>query len=200
MTDKVICIGREFGSGGRQIGEMLAQRLGVPYYDKEIIQLAAEAGGLDADFISAHEEKAPILAGGMIDRISINNFAYQPSFSDTIFIQQCEIIRDIASKGCSVIVGRCADYVLKGDCVSIFISADYDFKFAQVKGRMGPDCTDEQVKKYMNDIDRARKRYRDHYSGLQWGRACDYDLCIASDKVGFEGAVKTILAFLENLQ
>ena len=114
MNTKIITIGREFGSGGREIGIALAEKLDIPFYDKEIISLAAEAGGLEAAFIENNEEGSHrVSRKGGIRRISLASFAYHPSFSDSIFLHQCDAIKSITENGPCVIVGRCADFILK---------------------------------------------------------------------------------------
>ena len=201
MKNKVITIGREFGSGGREVGVKLAERLGIPFYDKEIITLAAEQGGLNEKFIAANEEKAPNAGVGGLSRISFASFSFQPTFSDTIFIAQCDVIRQLAAQGPCVIVGRCAEYVLKEDAFKCFICGTMPYKMAR-KRAMAPekaDYTYEEMAKYMNDIDKQRKKYHEHYTDLEWKDASNYDLCINTDLIGCDGAVDLILDCMEKL-
>ena len=200
--DRVITIGREFGSGGREIGIKLAETLNIPFYDKELITLAAEAGGLDSSFIENNEEGAHALNGRAPGRISLASFAYKPAFSDGIFYHQCDAIRSLAEKGPCVIVGRCADFVLKGESIDVFIAASMPFKIAR-KRAMAPekaDFTDQQMEKWIDEVNRARCRYYEHYTNQKWGNIQNYHLCVHSDLVGVDGAVHTIMAYLNAIR
>ena len=195
--DKVITIAREYGSGGREIGLKLSQALGIPFYDKELLKMVAEEGGLHEDFVAANEEKAPNIMAPTFGRAMIDTF-YQPSLSDTIFIEQTKIIRQLAQQGPCVIVGRCADYVLKDAAFKVFVHAGIDFKIAR-KHLVAPekaDLSDEEMAKYINDVEKRRRRFYEHYTGYRKGLAENYDLCIKTDKVGIDGAVKLIISAL----
>ena len=193
--DKVITIAREYGSGGREIGLKLSEALGIPFYDKELLKLVAEDGGLHEDFIAANEEKAPRIMAPTFGRAMIDTF-YQPSLSDTIFIEQTRVIRQLAEQGPCVIVGRCADYVLKNIAFKVYVHAGMDFKIAR-KHLVAPekaDLSDEEMSKYINDVEKRRRRFYEHYTGYRKGLAENYDLCIKTDKVGIDGAVKLIIS------
>ena len=199
MSDRIITIGRQFGSGGREIGIKLAKRLGVPFYDKEIITLAAEAGGIDPKIVAENEEKR---AQGIMGRMSFASFKYNPTLSDGIFLHQCSVIKSIAKEGPCVIVGRCADFVLKDtDAINVFIGASMPYKIARKRAMAEEKAnyTDAQMEKYINDINKARKSYYEHYTNKNWGYINDYHLCIHSDLVGIDGAVNTIITYLENV-
>lgn len=195
----VITIAREFGSGGREIGVKLAERLGIPFYDKELLRLASEQGGLNEEFMAANEEKAPVLTAASFGRRTLNSF-YQPSLSDTIFLEQSKIIRKLAEQGPCVIVGRAADYVLRDmNSIDVLISASMPYKIAR-KHSVAPekaDYTDEQMEKYIKDIDKQRRRYYEHYTGRKWGMVGNYHLCLWADSVGSDGAVDCIIHFME---
>lgn len=197
----VITIGREFGSGGREIGVKLAKTLGIPFYDKELLRLASEQGGLNEEFMAANEEKAPALSAGSFGRRTLAAF-YQPSLSDTIFLEQSKIIRQLADRGPCVIVGRAADYVLRDmGSVDVFISASMEYKIAR-KHQVAPekaDYTDMQMERYIRDIDRQRQKYYEHYTGRRWGMIGNYHLCLWADSVGSDGAVQVILSFIEQI-
>ena len=198
--NRVITIGREFGSGGREIGVRLAERLGIPFYDKEIVTMAAEAGGLDEAFIEMNEEGGHrVNRKGGIKRASMASFAYKPSFSDGIFLHQSNAVKQLAAQGPCVIVGRCSDYVLRFDgSIDIFIAASMPFKIAR-KRAMAPekaDYTDAQMEKWINDVNRTRQDYYEHYTGRKWGHIQNYHLCVFSDMVGIDGSVETILAYI----
>jgi len=195
----IITIAREYGSGGRETGVKLAEKLGFAFYDKEIISLAAQAGGLDADFVAKHEEQAPSSFLGTIGDRAFASFAYQPSYSDTIFFKQCDILKEIAAKGNCVIVGRCADYVLRDFAtVNVFIYSDMASKVARKKAMVPENevSSIEELEKKIAVINKGRRKYYEHYTGNKWGDAAHHDLCINTTKVGADGAVDTIIAFL----
>lgn len=199
MKKRVITIGREFGSGGREIGMKLARRLDIPFYDKELLKLASKEGNLDEQFMANNEEKAPSLSAPSLGR-GISAF-YQPSLSDTIFIEQSKIIRQLAREGPCVIVGRCADYVLKdeGSC-DVFISGGMSYRI-QRKRSVDPTragLSDEEMEKHIRDVDKQRMRYYEYYTGRRWGRVSNYHLCLYVDPVGQEGIVETILEYMEH--
>ena len=201
-TETVFTIGRQFGSGGRKIGKTLAEKLAIPFYDKELTRLASEHGGLDEEFMAENEERAPIVSTTAFARKGLSIF-YQPSLSDTIFLDQSKIIREMAAKGPCVIVGRAADYVLRDmGTVDVFISAGIEYKKARRRKRDAPnerDFNDEQLEKYIRDIDKQRQKYYEHYTGRRWGMIGNYHLCIWVDDIGSDGAVEVILKYIEHL-
>lgn len=203
MENYVITIGREFGSGGREIGIKLAERLGIPFYDKEIITLAAEAGGIDPKLIERNEEGAFRMSDKGKGRMQFFSFSYSPDFSDAIYLQQCKVIKDLAEKGPCVIVGRCSDHVLRNEgSINVFIAASMPYKIAR-KRKVAvekSEFTDEQMARYINDMNTARANYYNHYSGGKWGNSGTYHLCVHSDLVGVDGAVETILTYLKHIQ
>lgn len=200
MNKRVITIGREFGSGGREIGIKLSKRLSIPFYDKELLKLTSEEGRFDEKFLAANEEKAPILASPSLGRIALSSF-YQPSLSDTIFLEQSKIIKEIAQRGPCVIVGRCADYVLKDEgSLDVFICAGMPYKIKR-KRLVAPEkqaFSDEEMEKYIRDVDKQRTKYYEHYTGRHWGHVGNYHLCLFVDHIGSDGAVETIITYLEN--
>lgn len=181
MSDAIIVtISRENGSGGREIGKRLAQQMGVPFYDREIIALAAEETGVDE---SAFEQ----LNRGMSD------FSYSLAMldahnqNDRLFVHQSQVIREIASRGSCVLVGRCADYVLRDyeNVYNIFIHANslVRAKIVEQSGRFGKH-SNSYLLKQMKETDLRRRAYYEHYTGGQWGNAANYDLCIDSSRGG----------------
>lgn len=203
MENYVITIGREFGSGGREIGIKLAERLGIPFYDKEIITLASEAGGIDPKLIERNEEGAFRMSDKGKGRMQFFSFSYSPDFSDAIYLQQCKVIKDLAKKGPCVIVGRCSDHVLRNEgSINVFIAASMPYKIAR-KRKVAvekSEFTDEQMARYINDMNTARANYYNHYTGGKWGNSGTYHLCVHSDLVGVDGAVETILTYLKHIQ
>ena len=192
MNSHVITIGREFGSGGHEIGMKLAERLGVPFYDRELITLAAEQGGIDHKLIEKGRSRMPFFS-----------LSYTPDFSDAIYLQQCKVIKDLAAKGPCVIVGRCADFVLRTEgSINVFIAASMPYKI-QRKRKVAiekKDYTDEQFERYINDMNAARANYYNHYTNQKWGNSSTYHLCVHSDLVDVDGAVETIVAYLKSVK
>lgn len=203
MNSHVITIGREFGSGGHEIGMKLAERLGVPFYDRELITLAAEQGGIDPKLIERNEEGAHRLSERGRSRMPFFSLSYTPDFSDAIYLQQCKVIKDLAAKGPCVIVGRCADFVLRSEgSINVFIAASMPYKIKR-KRKVAiekKDYTDEQFERYINDMNAARANYYNHYTNQKWGNSSTYHLCVHSDLVDVDGAVETIVAYLNSVK
>ncbi len=202
MKNKVIItIARQFGSGGKEIGEKLSSRLEIPFYDKSIIHLAAQESGIDEDLFQSADEKAlhtfwATTAGSTSiygNRLSM--FSEMP-MNDKLFIIQSNIIKRLAEESC-VIVGRCADYILREEknIVSVFIHADEESK----KQRMIQtyEVPEKDAKEVMVKTDKKRAAYYNYYSGEKWGRADNYDLSINSGAIGIDGAVDLIIKFAE---
>ena len=200
MKNKVIItIARQFGSGGKEIGEKLSSRLEIPFYDKSIIHLAAQESGIDEDLFQSADEKAlhtfwATTAGSTSiygNRLSM--FSEMP-MNDKLFIIQSNIIKRLAEESC-VIVGRCADYILREEknIVSVFIHADEESK----KQRMIQtyEVPEKDAKEVMVKTDKKRAAYYNYYSGEKWGRADNYDLSINSGAIGIDGAVDLIIKF-----
>lgn len=189
----VITISREFGSGGREIGRRVAERLGIRFYDKEIIALTAAQSGFTPVYIKEHEQR---LANTLLFSLYEQNFAYvdeqQPPL-DALFLIQSKVIREIGERESCVIVGRCANYVLKDrpGCFSVFIHADPAFRQARYLAEFGgsPEVATRELEK----LNRDRENYSRHYTGRERGRAQYYDLCLDSSRLGIEGAVELIL-------
>jgi len=206
MSNLIITISREFGSGGRKIGELLATQLGIPFYDKEIIQMTAEKSGLSADFVASQEERSSrsflfSIASSPYSGIA-SPFPYDNNVSDQAYFSQTDIIRELAKAGSCVIVGRCADFVLKGESIDVFIAASMPFKIAR-KRSMAPekaDYTDQQMAKWIDEVNKARCKYYEHYTNQKWGNIQNYHLCVHSDLVGVDGSVDTIMAYLNAIQ
>lgn len=202
MKNKVIItLARQFGSGGKEIGEKLSSRLEIPFYDKSIIHLAAQESGIDEDLFQSADEKAlhtfwATTAGSTSiygNRLSM--FSEMP-MNDKLFIIQSNIIKRLAEESC-VIVGRCADYILREEknIVSVFIHADEESK----KQRMIQtyEVPEKDAKEVMVKTDKKRAAYYNYYSGEKWGRADNYDLSINSGAIGIDGAVDLIIKFAE---
>ena len=203
MKNKIIItIARQFGSGGREIGAKLADTLGIPFYDKSLIHLAAKESGIDEDLFDYADEKAyhnfwTTSASNTSyygNRISLFN---EMPMNDKLFLIQSNIIKKLAENGSCVIVGRCADYILQNDehTVPVFIHSSEQDRQNRVIHTYG--IAEKDAKDVMVKTDKKRAAYYNYYSGEKWGRADNYDLSINSSAVGIDGAVDLIIKFAE---
>ena len=187
---KIITISREFGSGGRTIGKAVAERLGIPCYDKELIEKIAEETGYAQEFIAEEGEHAP----------STNGLAYMflgrgldgLSNADRIWFAEKKIIEELADKGPCVIVGRCADYVLRErkDCLNVFVYAVEAFRAERIVTQYGESSVAPE--KRLADKDKKRKLNYKYFTDREWGKRQNYHLCIDSGFVGIDQAVNII--------
>ena len=201
----VITIARQYGSGGREIGERVAQLLGIPLYDKEMIKDAAEAGKLDEGIIKEVEETAAnsllyTLAMGSNILGTTAHFGYKMPLNDKLFILQSEIIKKYADEGSCVIIGRCSDYVLRerDDVFRIFIYGDLEHRRQRVIDRH-PEIKESTVIDVINKTDKRRMSYYNFYTGGKWGKYDNYDMAINSSTLGIEGAAQLIAASAQRL-
>ena len=201
----IITIGRESGSGGRNIGKKLAEELGVKCYDKELIDVAVKKSGLCKEIFETHDEKptSSFLYSLVMDTYSLGyaGSAYMDMpLNHKVFLAQFDTIKQIASEEPCVIIGRCADYALAEfpNVVSVFITADEDEKIKTLMARH--DMNETQAKTFMAKTDKKRASYYNYYSSKRWGDSKSYDLCINSSKVGIDGAIRIIKAFAEEKQ
>lgn len=181
--NKIITIGREFGSGGRELGRRLAEELGFEYYDKEIITAIAEKTSMSQEYVQEVLEGKPhtlypITIGQSM--FIADNFYIQQEQS--IYLAQSEIIRELAQKSNCVIVGRCADFILQDlKPFRIFVYADIESRIARCIERNSDaekHLTEKEMKKQILSIDKNRAKYYDYYTGNKWGDKNNYDLCI----------------------
>ena len=202
MKNVVITIGRQFGSGGRYVGRLLAEKLGVPFYDKELLSEAAKNSGICEEMFEEHDEKPTrsllfSLVTGMQSHMSAGNFYMDMPLNHKIFLAQFDAIRRIAEEGPCVIVGRCADYVLRENpnAVSIFVKGDMPSKIDRAVKYYGiePDKAEERIRK----ADKQRASYYNYYATATWGDVDNYDLIVDTGVLGVEGAVELITKFLE---
>ena len=194
----VILLSREYGSGGRVIGEEVAKRLGYSFYDKEMIVKVAEETGLAQSYIKEHGEhsKGP----------SIFAYAFSPrdeagvSLEDTLMNAQTKVIKKIAEEENAVIVGRCADYALSDykNCIHLFIYGDEKVKTKRIMEKY--NLSEAKAKEMIVKKDKQRQSYYNYYSSKKWGRADSYDLCINSSMLGIEGTVKLIIQAVEDFE
>lgn len=199
---KIITIGRECGSGGRAIGKLLAEKMGIRCYDKELLALAAKQSGYSEAIFEKHDEKPTnsFLYSLVMDTYSLNYTAssyLDMPLNHKVFLAQFETIKKLASEESCVIVGRCADYALEGDpdVTSVFISGDKDVKIKEMMQRFGYD--EGKAKDVMTKTDKKRASYYNYYSNGKWGEASNYDLCINSSILGKDGTVDLILEYLK---
>lgn len=196
VKSTIICIGRQYGSGGREIGEKLAQRLGVICYDKLIIGQTAKEAGLSAATVENDEEK-PI---GLSEMVSGNPFADSALLGATfysekqrVFEAESKTILEIADKGPCVIIGRCASSILRGagyDVLSVFVYADMDDRAERIAVRN--DISTKEAIHKAEKVDRMRRKYFDFYSDTPWGEPESYDLMISSSRYGIDGTADVI--------
>lgn len=199
MDNIIINVGRQLGSGGHDIGRMLALDFGATYYDRELLNLAAKESGFSEKIFEENDEKkgffrslfnvqTPHLGGGGL---------YKSNFSqESLFQFQSDAIRKAAEKGSCVFVGRCADYILRDfkNVVNIFITASMEFRVEQVMSRRGG--TPEQVRHFIEQGESHRAQYYNYYTGKKWGAAESYDLCIDSSILGLVETEKLIAEFI----
>jgi cytidylate kinase len=193
----VITIARQYGSGGREIGERIAELLGIPIYDKELITEAAANGNLNEDVLKNVDESAAnsllyTLAMGS-NIMSHNVFGYKMPINDKLFILQSDVIKKYASEGSCVIIGRCADYVLKDekDTLRLFIYGDLEHRKARIAERH-PEIKSSQVVDVINKTDKRRAYYYNFYTGNKWGKYDNYDMAINSSTLGISGTAEII--------
>jgi len=196
MAGKIITIARQYGSGGREIGRMLADVGGFEFYDNNLIAMAASKTGVDEDRLSEADEKVPnsilyTLASG--SSMYAGGFNSLQPINDKLFMAQSEIIEEIAENGNAVIVGRCADHVLAGnpDVIRVFLYADFDHRVHEICRRH--DLTVAEAKPVVIKTDKRRANYYNYYTGQKWGRLENYDLAIATDRLTKEQIVDIIL-------
>mgnify|MGYP002603067347 FL=1 len=203
MANKIYTIGREFGSGGRKVGELLALGLNVPFYDKEILQQAAKDSGFCEEIFENHDEKPTnsFLYSLVMDTYSVSGYSAAPfldmPLNHKVFLAQFETIKKIAEKESCVIVGRCADYALSDnpDCINIFIHADLDVRIKNVSRNL--NITENKARDIINKTDKQRASYYNYYTSKKWGDSKSYNLSLDAGKLGTDNCVEMILKFRE---
>lgn len=201
----VITIGRQFGSGGREIGEKLAARFGIQCYDKELLTRAAKESGFCEEMLTNHDERPTnsFLYNLVMDTYS---FGYNTSafvdmpISQKVFLAQFDTIKKIASEGPCVIVGRCADYALSDfkNSIHLFIYADEESKVSRISKKY--NVSEAKAKDMIIKKDKQRQSYYNYYSSKKWGRADSYDFCINSSLLGIDGTVRLISQCIEDFE
>ena len=202
MSHKIITIARQFGSGGHEVAQRLSDQLGIPLYDRNLVEMAAERMGHSPVSIEKADESAlsSFLAGYQIPKEPNSVTGYGLSLNDSTYVTQTIIIEALAQKGPCVIVGRCADYALADypNTVSVFICGDEEDKIRHLMERHNVD--EAKAKDIMIKTDKRRASYYNYYSSKRWGSCKSYDMCISSSAVGYDGAVDIIKEFAKKKQ
>ena len=200
MEKKIITISREFGSGGRTIGRAVAEQLGIPFYDKELVDQVALESGFSPKYIEEHGEHSP---GN-----SLFSYAFAPqgvagimnglSTADFLWNVQCSVILQLAEQGPCVIVGRNSDYILKDreDTIHAFIHADPEYRADRIVRLYGE--SEKSPLARLNEKDKRRKNNYQHYTGRNWGQCQNYDICLNSSTLGEEACVQIIVDMYKN--
>lgn len=197
----VITIAREYGSGGRTIGEMLAKELGIHFYDKELAKLASEDSGINEALFNNNDEK--VKASKFMQFLKPHNSELVTPDSDeftsedNLFNLQAKVIRQLAETESCVIMGRCADYVLEDydNVLSVFVHAPHDFKMEQAGLKIS--LKGKELERFIEKTDRQRAGYYKYHTGREWTDARNYDLCLNSAKLGFQKCVEEIISYMK---
>ncbi len=194
MSRKIITITRQYGSGGREIGEQLAKKLGIEFYDNKLLDLAAESSGIHKNHFHENDEKRT------------NSFLYLLSttygqggipFDDTLFFAQLNTIQKIASEQDCIIMGRCSDYALRdfSNVLNIYIGAPLEFRVKRAIEVYGIE--EKHAESYVKRIDKQRTSYYNYYTDKRWGQPQNYQFCLDSSVLGIDGTVKLIEDFVK---
>lgn len=201
----VITIGRKFGSGGHDVGKAIAEYFNIPFYDKELVEIAAQKSNISKEALKEVDEKATnsflySLASGNYSMRGINApIYYEMPINDRLFIAQAEVIKDLAKKGSCVIVGRCADYVLENENIetlNVFVHAPVEYRAKRVMDSL--ELNQSKARDRVIKTDKQRRTYYDYYTSKDWGSMSSYDLCINSEKFGISGAANLIINYAKN--
>ena len=203
MVKYVITIARQYGSGGSTIGEMFADKLGIHFYDKELMKLASEDSGINERLFNTADEK---VKQSVFSKMFKTEKAYKGDVispesgefisDDNLFNYQAKVVKELAERENCVIVGRCADYVLKDydHVLSVFIHGPKDFCMQEAAKKI--NLTGKELERFIAKTDKERADYYKYYTGREWTDARNYDLCLDSSKLGFERCVEEIIAYM----
>jgi len=201
MAEKnvIINVGRQLGSGGHDIGRMLALDFGARYYDRELLNLAAKESGFSEKLFEAHDERKGFLRGLFnIQAAHVSEGSlYRTGFTqENLFQFQSEAVRKAAQEGACVFVGRCADYILRDfpNTVNVFITASMAYRIEQIANKQ--HISHEEARKFIEQKESRRAAYYNYYTGKKWGAAESYDLCIDSSVLGLQQTEKLIAEFI----
>ena len=195
MKHKVITISREFGSGGRTIGKELAKKLGIPCYDQELIEKIAEESGFAKEYVKDKGEDA--LHSNWLSNACIDRDARGMSMQDYLWNAQSKVIRELAAQGPCIIVGRCADFILRdtANCLKVFIRASLEKRAERIVRVYGERA--DSPEKRLKDQDKRRRIYHQYYTDMEWGAAGNYHVILDSGELGVDVCVE-LLAFIYN--
>lgn len=199
----IITIGRQYGSGGREIGKLLSEKLGIGYYDKELLRKAAQDSGLCEKVLESFDERPKSLLYSLaMDTymFSLPGVGATDSLEQQVYLATFESIRRVASEGSCIIIGRCADYALSefDNVLHIFISAPLEKRIERVSKRK--DLPPEKAKLLIHRTDKRRSAYYEYYSAQRWGQINTYDCCIDSSLLGIEGTVDLLIKLITTKQ
>ena len=204
MEDKkiIINIGRQLGSGGHDIAKMLARDFGCKFYDKELLNLAAEESGFSKKFFEQNDEQKGFFKSLFHIHMPFasDTTFYNNKFSqESLFQIQSDAIRKAADRESCVFVGRCAEYVLREhkNMVSVFVTADIDERVERVSERR--DCTPDEARHYIETQESRRSSYYGYYTGKEWGHSASYDLCVNSSRLGLDATVEFIAGYVRRV-
>ncbi len=193
---RIIVISREYGSGGSEIGKMLAQQLGIPYYDKNFVDSAVKDSGLSTDFMEEEEQK---FISSLLFSLATGGYRHSndKTVADQVFFAESNAIREVAQKGSCVIVGRCADHILKDDfdVFSLFVHADLAWRIKHAVSNCG--VTPRRAEATVRERDRARARHYEYYTDKDWGDGANYHMTLNSSRFGIEKSVELIKLALD---
>ena len=197
----IITIGRQFGSAGREIGQVLAKEYDIPLYDKEMLKRAAKESGICEEIFETHDERPTnsFLYSLVMDTYSLGyssgGYSDMP-INHKVFLAQFDTIKKIADEGPCILVGRCADYALEDykNVLNVFIYADLDVRIRRIARIY--NLTDAKAKDMILKTDKKRSSYYNYYTNKEWGAAKSYDLCINSGKLGVDGTAKAIMEYV----
>lgn len=200
MKKRILTISREFGSGGHSIGQAVADRLGIAFYDQNLIERIAKDTEFAPEFIKESDEAATTKSS-LLFNFALNRSLHsrnEPSASDTIFFAQRKVIEDIAENESCVIVGRCSDYILRdrADCLHAFIHADYAYRAARILEHYGE--REKPIDKRIADKDTRRRIYYEHYTERVWGLAHNYHVTLDTGALGEKVCIETLLFLFQH--
>ena len=198
----IITISREFGSGGREIGKLLAEQLDIPFYDKELLEMASKESGICQELFESNDES---YTNSFLYSLVMGNYPVSPEgrinpempLNHKLFLAQFDTIKKIAENGPCVIVGRCADYILKenANVLNFFVMGNLLEKKKRILERY--DIEKNKVEDFIKKTDKRRAHYYNFYTDMRWGEAKNYDLCINSSKTGIQGAVELMKSYIQ---
>lgn len=206
MGNHIYTIGREFGSGGYEVANLLSEKLGIKLYDKNLLAQAAKESGFCQEILENHDEKptSSFLYSLVMETYTGGNYPTAPflgmPLNHKVFLAQFDTIKKIAREESCVIVGRCADYALAdfGDVVNIFLHADFEDRVRRISKRR--DLSDNKARDLIQKMDKQRASYYNYYTCKKWGEAKSYDICLNTSKLSPEKCVDIILNYRENMK